>query len=117
MINNIQISVVGLWHLGTVTAACLAQKGFNIIAYDQDKSIINNFNLGKLPIFEPDLENLVNLNKSKGTLTFSHDPSIIFNSDLIWVTYDTPVNDQDNADIDFVINNIIQRIILRYISL
>ena len=107
MRNNIQISVVGLWHLGSVTASCLAEKGFTVNAYDHDENIINNFNQGILPIFEPCLENLINLNKSNGTLSFSSNPESLINSDLIWVTFDTPVDDQDIADVDFVINRII----------
>ena len=107
MRNNIQISVIGLWHLGSVTASCLAEKGFIVNAYDHDENIINNFDKGILPIFETGLEDLININKKKGTLSFSSDPLSISNSELIWVTYDTPVNDQDIADVEFVINNII----------
>ena len=60
-----------------------------------------------MPIFEPGLENLINLNKSNGTLSFSSNPESLINSDLTWVTFDTPVDDQDIADVDFVINHII----------
>ena len=107
MRNNIQISVVGLWHLGSVTSTCLAEKGFKVSGYDHDVNIINNFNKGALPIYEPGLEDLMNINKTKGNLSFSSDPISISNSELIWVTYDTPVNDQDIADVEFVINNTI----------
>ena len=107
MRNNIQISVVGLWHLGSVTASCLAQKGYDVNAYDHDENIINNFNKGVLPIYEPGLEDLMNINKTKGNLSFSSDLLSISNSELIWVTYDTPVNDQDIADVEWVINNTI----------
>lgn len=107
MRNKIHISVVGLWHLGSVTASCLAEKGYNINAFDHDVNIINNFNEGVLPIYEPGLEDLININKSKGTLSFSFNPLSITNSDLIWVTFDTPVNEQDIADVEFVINNTI----------
>jgi UDPglucose 6-dehydrogenase len=107
MKNSIQISVVGLWHLGSVTASCLAEKGFKINAYDHDETIINNFNIGVLPIFESGLEDLIKINKKNGTLSFSSDLLSISNSELIWVTYDTPVNDQDIADVEFVVNNLI----------
>lgn len=107
MKNNIQISVVGLWHLGSVTASCLAEKGFKVNAYDHDETIINDFNKGVLPIFEPGLKDLININKKKGTLSFSNDLYSIADSELIWVTFDTPVNDQDIADVEFVINNTI----------
>jgi UDPglucose 6-dehydrogenase len=104
MKNNTQISVVGLWHLGSVTASCLAELGFNVNAYDHDKTIINNFINGVLPLFEPGLENLINKNKKSGRLTFSSNPSTLSDSDLIWITYDTPVDEQDMADVQFVIN-------------
>jgi UDPglucose 6-dehydrogenase len=107
MRNNIQISVVGLWHLGSVTASCLAEKGFKVNAYDHDENIIKNFDKGILPIFEPGLEDLININKKKGRLSFSCDPLSISKSALIWLTYDTPVNDQDIADVEFVFNNTI----------
>jgi len=107
MRNNIQISVVGLWHLGSVTASCLADKGFKVNAYDHDEKIINNFNIGILPIFEPGLEYLINTNKSKGTLSFSSNSVSLSDSELIWITYDTPVDEQDIADVEFVINNTI----------
>lgn len=107
MRNNIQISVVGLWHLGSVTASCIAEKGFKVSAYDHDVNIINNFNKGVLPIYEPGLEDLININKKRGSLCFSYDPTSISSSELIWITYDTPVNEQDIADVEFVINNTI----------
>ena len=107
MRNNIKISVVGLWHLGAVTASCLADKGLNVNAYDHDENTINNFNNGVLPILEPGLEELININKLNGTLSFSSNRVTLSDSELIWVTYDTPVNDQDIADVDYVINNII----------
>jgi UDPglucose 6-dehydrogenase len=107
MRNNIRISVVGLWHLGSVTASCLADKGFMVNAYDHDENIINNLKNGILPIYEPGLEQLINTNKTKGRLAFSSNPVTLSDSDLIWVTYDTPVDEQDIADVEFVIKNII----------
>ena len=101
-----QISVVGLWHLGSVTAACLADKGFTVIGYDSEDRVIENFNAGRLPIFEPGLEDMVYKNINNGNLSFSSNPASIKDSDLIWVTIDTPVDEQDKADIGFVINEI-----------
>ena len=101
-----QISVVGLWHLGSVTAACLADKGFTVIGYDSEDRIIENFNAGRLPIFEPGLEDMVYKNINNGNLSFSSNPASIKDSDLIWVTIDTPVDEKDKADIGFVMNEI-----------
>lgn len=97
-----KISVIGLWHLGCVTAACLAEKGFNVTGYDKDKEVVDNLNSAILPIFEPGLEELVRENIERKRLFFVSDLTAISTSDLIWITYDTPVDDQDNADTKFV---------------
>ena len=47
-----KIAVVGLWHLGSVTAACVANAGHDVIAYDPDKETMAQLQLGKAPIFE-----------------------------------------------------------------
>jgi UDPglucose 6-dehydrogenase len=96
-----EIGVVGLWHLGSVTAMCLAEAGFKVIGYDNDETVITNFNNAIPPIFEPGLEDL--LKKNIGTqISFAHDPAQLASCDLVWVTYDTPVDDNDVADTGFV---------------
>ena len=97
-----KISVVGLWHLGSVTTACLADFGHQVTAIDKNKNLINNFRSGLLPIYEPGLDELTKKNIKKGRINYSSDFSKIKNSDAVWVTYDTPVDDEDNADIAFV---------------
>ena len=98
-----KICVQGLWHLGTVTAACLASVGHDVIGFDFDTNVINSLNSGKPTIFEPGLEELVKDGLNSGKLKFA---SEISNIDFLWVAYDTPVDDNDNADINFVISKI-----------
>lgn len=99
-----KIAVVGLWHLGCVTAACLAKANYNVIAYDHHSDMIKNLKNNIAPIFEPGLNDLL---FKTNHLTFSNDPEDISEANIIWVTYDTPVDDNDIADIDFVTKNII----------
>ena len=99
-----KIAVQGLWHLGSVTATCLASMNFKVIAVDTDKTLIGNFNQGILPIFEPGLEDL--FKKNKKNLTFSDDLNKLTNVDILWITYDTPVNNRDKADVEFVVQKI-----------
>ncbi|CAB4196996.1 Ugd Predicted UDP-glucose 6-dehydrogenase [uncultured Caudovirales phage] len=98
-----KICVQGLWHLGTVTAACLASLGHNVVGIDFDKSIIKSLNNGIPTFFEPGLENLVKQGLISNNLTFASETE---NINFLWVTYDTPVDDNDNADINFVFSNI-----------
>ena len=65
------ISVIGIWHLGSVTAACLADFGHNITCIDENKETIKNLKDGILPIYEPGLKNLTQKYNKAGTLKYS----------------------------------------------
>lgn len=97
-----RIAVIGLWHLGSVTAGCLAKAGFQVVAYDTNKETIENLKQGKAPIFEPGLDDLLMNPKLK----FTADPGNIADAEIIWITVDTPVDDQDRADVAYVTNQV-----------
>ncbi len=97
-----KVAVVGLWHLGTVIAACLGKAGHEVVGIDDDRGVIADLVLGKPPIAEPGLEETCKAAVQAGLLRFSSDPSSAADADLVWITYDTPVDDQDRADVDFV---------------
>tara|TARA_B100000579_G_C22838028_1_gene859902 strand:- start:1299 stop:2609 length:1311 start_codon:yes stop_codon:yes gene_type:complete len=101
------ICVMGLWHLGGVTAGCLASIGHKVIGVDYDQNVIDSFNNGKATIFEPGLDDLIQTSKDIGNLSFTSDvKEALSESEVLWVTFDTPVNDDDIADVGFVINQI-----------
>ncbi len=93
-----KICVFGLWHLGCVTAACLSDKGFDVVGLDPDKNVVDNLNKGIPPISEPGLEELIEKNLDEN-LHFTTDiQSALKDADVVWITFDTPVDDNDNAD-------------------
>lgn len=96
------IAVVGLWHLGTVTAGCLASAEHEVIAFDSDRSLIGNLKRGVLPVNEPGLAALNACAISTNKLTFTENAEDIAKCDLVWVCFDTPVDDDDKADVAFV---------------
>ena len=100
------ICVVGLWHLGTVIAAGLASIGHEVIGLDFDVSTVERLRAGQPPIFEPGLEALLQEGLKAGKLSFSIDPTVVTNAEVIWIAYDTPVDDDDRADVDFVVDHI-----------
>jgi UDPglucose 6-dehydrogenase len=102
-----KIAVIGLWHLGSVTSACLANLGFKVIAFDDNENLIKNYLRDELPIYEPGLKDLVLKNKNAGNLIFTNDITQMLNADVLWVTYDTPVNDNDIAETLFVEERIV----------
>src|SRR5205823_2694039 len=100
---DLHITVFGLWHLGCVTAACLAEAGHCVIGLDCDAKVINDLQHGKPPLDEAGLDELIQAGLQGGTLEFSSDPAAaLAETHLVWVAFDTPVNDQDEADIGWL---------------
>jgi UDPglucose 6-dehydrogenase len=95
------IGVIGLWHLGSVTAACLAEAGHEVIAVDPDPAVVAALVAGRPPVSEPGLAELLARNAAR--LRFATEPRELASVTRAWVTFDTPVDDQDNADVDWVL--------------
>jgi len=99
----IKVCVQGLWHLGSVTAACLASVGHDVIGLDADASTSEKLAQGKAPLFEPGLDDLIQAGIANGKLKFSTSPALALEgAAVLWVTFDTPVDDEDQADVAFV---------------
>ncbi len=101
--ESIRVAVVGLWHLGAVTAACTAAAGFTTIAVDADASVITKLQQGQAPLFEPGLDELVGQVVSDGVLSLTTDRAAVINADIVWICHDTPVDDNDEADVESVL--------------
>ncbi|HZL79610.1 MAG TPA: nucleotide sugar dehydrogenase [Candidatus Limnocylindrales bacterium] len=100
------ITVLGLWHLGSVTAACCA-KHFQVVGLDFDAANVVNLNAGKAPLLEPGLNELIAAGLAAKKLSFTSDAKIACASaDVLWLTYDTPVNDNDESDVESVLANL-----------
>jgi len=99
------ICVLGLWHLGSVTAACCA-KHFDVVGLDFDAANIAKLNSGQAPLLEPGLNELIAAGLAAKKLSFTTDPkTACAMADILWLTYDTPVNDNDESDVEFVLGN------------
>ena len=101
------IVVLGLWHLGSVTAAALAEAGHDVIGIDFNDEVITSFRNGKPPVFEPGLEAMIAKGLASGRLRFSSSVGDIPpETELVWVTYDTPVDEDDVADVPYVFDQV-----------
>jgi UDPglucose 6-dehydrogenase len=101
------VCVLGLWHLGTVTAACLAAAGHDVTGLDFDPDVVGGLDAGRPPLFEPDLEALVRAGLAGGRLRFTSDPaSAVPARRVVWVAYDTPVDEEDRADVEYVVTQV-----------
>jgi UDPglucose 6-dehydrogenase len=102
-----KVAVLGLWHLGSVTAACSADAGHLVVGYDPDVEVVTNLGEGRPPVAEPGLAELVRSNVHGRRLHFTSDLSeAVSTADVVWICFDTPVNDQDEADVDLVIDHV-----------
>lgn len=108
-----KIFVAGLWHLGCVTAACLAQAGYEVIGYDPNKENIARLTQGQAPLFEPGLDHLLLEGLASKRLAFTTLISDVHQADLLWITFDTPVDDHDEADVTSVFEHV--KILLPYL--
>src|SRR5450631_3313186 len=100
-----KIVVQGLWHLGSVTAACCA-KHFDVVGLDFDAANVANLNSGLAPLLEPGLNELITAGLAAKKLSFTTDSKIACaNADILWLCYDTPVNDADESDVESVLAN------------
>lgn len=97
------ICVYGLWHLGCVTAACLAANGFDVTGLDPDEDLVRGLLNGAPPISEPGLAELIREQTNAGRLRFTTRPADALRSArTLIVAFDTPVNDEDEADVAWV---------------
>ena len=98
-----KITVLGLWHLGCVTAACCARH-FQVTGLDFDDANVARLNQGQAPLLEPGLNELLAAGLAAKKLSFTDDPAAACaQADVLWLTYDTPVNSNDESDVDAVL--------------
>jgi UDPglucose 6-dehydrogenase len=95
-----RVVVFGLWHLGCVTAACVAAAGKHVVGLDLDAAVVERLRAGEPPIQEPGLAELVRSGLASGALSFTTDAAAALEgADVLWVTFDTPVDARDEADV------------------
>jgi len=101
-----KITILGLWHLGCVTAACCARH-FQVVGLDFDPVNVTRLNHGQAPLAEPGLNELLAAGLAAKRLSFTHDPkAACAGADMLWLCYDTPVNENDESDVEAVLGNL-----------
>jgi UDPglucose 6-dehydrogenase len=107
--NSLTIAFAGLTHLGLNSAAAAAEKGFDVICYDQRKDVVDNLLDGNNLIKEIGLDQL--LEKNKGSIVFSSDPNDLKKCDLVYISSDVPTDSSGTSDlrsIDIIIENVLE---------
>ena len=98
------IGIVGTGYVGLVTGVCFAESGNNVICIDVDEGKIKSLENGKVPFYEPGLDDLVHKNLKEGRLHFTTDPSeAIQKSFIVFIAVGTPPNGDGSANIGAVL--------------
>jgi len=99
-----RIGIIGSGYVGLVTGACLADFGMKVMCVDIDEDKINQLKEGKIPIYEPGLEQLVERNTYYKRLSFTTDiEQVVSESDVIFIAVGTPPAEDGSADLTYVL--------------
>ena len=99
-----RIAVVGTGYVGLVVGACFAETGNQVVCVDKDAAKVRALRRGKIPIFEPGLEELVKRNFAEKRLTFTLDlKTAVRKSDVVFIAVGTPMDEDGSADLQHVI--------------
>ncbi|HEU4935425.1 MAG TPA: UDP-glucose/GDP-mannose dehydrogenase family protein [Vicinamibacterales bacterium] len=100
-----KIAVVGSGYVGLVAGACLAENGNEVVCVDKDPAKIRALQRGKIPIYEPGLEELIRRNRSEKRLVFTTALERgVRNSQIIFIAVGTPTGEDGSADLQHVLN-------------
>jgi len=99
-----RIAVIGTGYVGLVVGACFAETGNDVTCVDRDAGKIRMLNRGKLPIYEPGLEEVVRGNRARKRLTFTTRlPDAVRRAGVVFIAVGTPTGEDGSADLQHVL--------------
>jgi UDPglucose 6-dehydrogenase len=99
----LKLSVIGTGYLGATHAACMASLGFEVIGFDTESSKVDLLSKGKVPFYEPDLEDLLAEQIRSKRLTFTSKVEDLSDADVHFICVGTPqVKNGNAADLTYV---------------
>jgi len=97
------ISIIGSGYVGLVTGACFADVGHNVICVDNDARKVEALQAGKIPIYEPGLEEVIHRNVSAHRLRFTGSTKDgVDNSQIVFIAVPTPQQPDGSVDLSFI---------------
>ncbi|WP_295722227.1 UDP-glucose/GDP-mannose dehydrogenase family protein [uncultured Methanobrevibacter sp.] len=100
-----KLTVIGTGYVGLVTGTCFAEMGNKVYCVDVNEKIINNLKNGIIPIYEPQLTDLVIENQKRSNITFTTDTKTsLENSDIYFIAVGTPMNEDGSCNLTYVRN-------------
>ena len=113
-----KLCMIGTGYVGLVSGVCFSDLGNTVYCVDNDKNKIDLLNDGKVPIYEPGLEEVLKKNYKEKRLIFTTDlKKAVLNSDIIFICVGTPtLKNSDSADLKYLYNVVkqLKKLISRY---
>ncbi len=98
-----KIAIIGSGYVGLTTGACFAEVGHDVLCVDNDEAKVASLRAGKIPIYEPGLEEVVAKNVEAGRLRFTNDtPEGVSFADVIFIAVPTPPQPDGSVDLRFI---------------
>src|SRR6188768_2513520 len=99
-----KIAVIGTGYVGLVVGACFAETGNDVTCVDKDAAKVKMLKRGKIPIYEPGLQELVHRNTEEKRLTFTTQlPEAVKRAEVIFIAVGTPMGEDGSADLQHVL--------------
>jgi UDPglucose 6-dehydrogenase len=100
----LKIAVVGTGYVGLVAGACFSEGGNDVVCVDKDAAKIRTLKAGKMPIYEPGLEEIVRRNRQEGRLSFTTNlTKSVRDAQIIFIAVGTPQGEDGSADLTHVL--------------
>jgi len=100
-----KIAVVGTGYVGLVLGACLAENGNTVTCVDKDGNKVSTLRSGRMPIYEPGLEEMVRRNAGDDRLSFTTDlPAAVKAAEIVFIAVGTPQGEDGSADLTHVLD-------------
>jgi UDPglucose 6-dehydrogenase len=100
-----RVAIIGSGYVGLVTGTCLSEIGHTVICVDNNEQKVAQLRRGKVPIYEPGLDEMIRRNMDAGRLAFSSNiKDAVKASDIIFIAVGTPPREDGSADLSFVEN-------------
>lgn len=97
------LAIIGTGYVGLTTGTCFAEVGHNVICVDNNAAKVESLRRGQIPIYEPDLEDLILSNVSAGRLTFTTSMAeAVAACDIIFIAVPTPPNEDGSVDLSYM---------------
>jgi len=100
---RLRLSIIGCGHVGLVTGGCLAEIGHSVVCADNDPAKYEALRAGRIPIFEPFLDEVIAKSRREGRLQFTADPAeAVRTGDTIFICVGTPPLENGEADLSAI---------------